>query len=210
MTKIDTDQHYTLRLNAIYGQNVEVEFGQISLVPARHEYDLDQMLTACVGICRAANYGGALYGPTNDAEEPVLVAIISEENFTVTQWMPLHPVRPAAPYAVYCGLPGYLPNSCDHFPNLREALDHFAEELDRAIDHLHEGSPDGLAEDHELAAFMMADLEVCQTALRAHGEPIHPEHNLRFGYSSRVTEYEWLTLTPIPEEDYAPANNPND
>jgi len=208
MTKIDTDQHYTLKLSATYGANVEVEFGQISLVPARSEYDLDQMLTAAQAICRASNYGGTLYAPAIDGEEPTLVAIVSEDNFTVTQWMPA--IRPASPYAVYCGLPGYLPNSCDHLQKLREALDHFAEELDRAIDHLHEGSPDGDPEDHELAAFMMADLEVCQTALRAHGEPIHPEHNLRFGYSSRVTEYEWLTLTPIPEEDYAPANNPND
>jgi hypothetical protein len=105
---------------------------------------------------------------------------------------------PVAPYAVYSGLPGYLPNHCDHFRTLRDALEHFAEELDKAIDDL--AIPD--EDDHELRAFMLADLEVVRTALRANGEPIHPEHNLKFGYSSHITTYEWLTCAPIAPKDY--------
>jgi hypothetical protein len=202
MTKINTDQHFTLSLSATYGQDVEVIFGQISLVPARHEYDLESMLNVCVGICRASNYGGVLYAPADANDNAEAVATISEDNFTVTTH--LFREKPSAPYAVYSGLPGYLPNSCDHFGNLRDALEHFAEELDCAIDRLYEAGMNGEPEDHELAAFMRADLEVVQTALRAHGEPIHPEHNIKFGYSSHVTTYEWLTLAPIAPEDYSP------
>jgi hypothetical protein len=201
MTKhIDTESHFTLKLTACYGQNVEVEFGQISLVPARCEYDLDQMLTAAQGICKAANYGGALYRPAKDDDDE-LVAIISEADFEISHFERLP--TPEAPYAVYRGLPGYLPNSLDHFRDLRDGLEHFANELEAAIDQIIGGDTD-ISDDHELLAFIQNDLEVVQTALRAHGEPIHPEHQLKFGYHSHVSTYEVLTISPIAPEDYNP------
>jgi hypothetical protein len=106
---------------------------------------------------------------------------------------------PFTPYAVMIGMPGYMPNSCDHFATLRSALDHYAEELERAIDHDIDDSPE-----HTIRSFMCADLEVIQTALRASGEPIHPEHDLTKGYSSRIGENEWLTYVPIAARDYEP------
>ena len=149
-------------------------------------------------MCQSPIVGVEIMRNTPIGQEDVPVACIGQ-TYTEAVEANAKP-KPEAPYAVYSGLPGYLPNSCDHFETLRDALEHFAEELDCAIDHL--AIPD--EDDHELRAFMLADLEVVRCALAAHGEPIHPEHNLKFGYSSHITTYEWLTCAPISPEDYTP------